>query len=111
MFELRGFTSATCKKDLALDSIKQDDTPELSNILFEFIIEDSMSHFLLNDEKYSAYPCEKEVLLQDGLTCSVVSVKQSFNYRLMQNLTVIQLMFPSLIDEDSRQQVSNQSQQ
>jgi len=63
VFELRGFTSATTKKDLALDSIKQDDTPELSNILFEFIIEDSMSHFLLDDEKYSAYPCEKEVLL------------------------------------------------
>lgn len=68
-------------------------------VLFEFVILDPMSHFYMNKQNYSAFPYEREVLLQDGLSCTMTGIKKSMNSRLGQSLTIIQLTFPEILNE------------
>lgn len=53
----------------------------------------------MNKACYSTFPLEREVLLQDGLTCSMTGIKTSMNHRLGQSLTIIQLTFPEIMNE------------
>lgn len=53
----------------------------------------------MNKGLYSTFPLEREVLLQDGLTCSMTGIKTSMNQRLGQSLTIIQLTFPEIMNE------------
>ena len=74
-------------------------------MLFEFLIVDPMSHFLLDNDAYSAFPHEKEVLLQDGLSCTMTGIKKVMNSSLGKYMTVIQLTYPEILN-DSEEQTS-----
>lgn len=102
-FEIRGFCSSTTKKEYALNSVlsepaagkepnqsqQQQVEQSMVPVLFEFVILDPMSHFQLNKSNYSAFHHEREVLLQDGLSCTMTGIKKSMNSRLGQSLTII----------------------
>ena len=76
---LQGFTSTTLERDNALDftvdyeNLEIDD-PEKQPLLVEIVVSGKQQCFYLNNYELSAYPGEKEVLLQDGLQYQVVSV-------------------------------------
>ena len=77
---LTGYTSTTLKRDVALafavkNSDSLDNDTNKKSILLQIEFTGDNQFFYLNSKKYSAYPGEKEVLLQDGIQYKVVSVE------------------------------------
>ena len=77
---LTGYTSTTLNRNIAKKfaigiSEQQKMDFEKKSVLLEIEFQGDNQFFYLNSKKYSAYPMEKEVLLQDGIRYKVVSIE------------------------------------
>ena len=69
---LKGFTSTSLSKEAALGFTDNSLEPEKIPVLMVIDFKGRRQYFNLSSEKYSAYPSEQEVLLQDGIQYRVL---------------------------------------
>ena len=78
---LKGFTSTSYDKECAIGfALFDSDDTEHKPVLWRINWKGNSHHFRLNDEEYSAYPDEQEVLLYDGEPMKITFV--DFNYTI-----------------------------
>ena len=74
VLELRGFTSTSLKKDIAFQfmfrGLSKDQVPVLYQIYN--LNDEGLSYFKLDNEEYSLFPFEQEVLLFTGLSFKII---------------------------------------
>lgn len=79
---MKGFTSTTLDKDVALEFAIGELSDDVENfdkhpLLIEINITGNQQFFYLNNDEYSAFSYEKEVLLQDGIMYRVIDCQDS----------------------------------
>ena len=76
VLELRGFTSTSLKKDIAFQfmfrGLSKDQVPVLYQIYN--LNEDGMCYFKLDNEEYSLFPFEQEVLIFTGEYFHIIKI-------------------------------------
>lgn len=78
MIELDGFLSTTTDEQTARRFAARAETDEKDQVLLKITIEnESGKHYVLLDKDYyTCYPDEKEILLQAGLSATVIKVEK-----------------------------------
>lgn len=79
MINLQGFTSSTVNRQRGIEFAVQDltsDEDAAIPVLFEIEFSGRNQFFSLNSSEYSAFDKEEEVLLQEGIKYTVISIEQ-----------------------------------
>ena len=76
--ELKGFTSTTLSKDIAFGfmfkGLKKDHVPVLYQI--SNLFQDKLGYFKMDDECYSLFSYEEEILLITGSNATIVDISE-----------------------------------